>query len=264
MPLSMEALADDLAGETAELRAVLEALTAADWSRPTPAQGWCIGDQVSHLAYFDDVAVQAVTDPDGFLAELARMNGEGGVNPDAIAARYRDTPGEELLAWLDRARSRLLAVYSSLDPSLRVPWFGPSMSAASSLTARLMETWAHGQDIVDALGVDREPSDRLRHVAHLGVQARAFSYTANGRPAPDLPVRVELTAPSGATWSWGPHDAADRVSGSALDFCLIVTQRRHLEDTALVITGRAAGEWMAIAQAFAGPPGAGRTRRQFR
>lgn len=264
MGLSMDALADDLAAETAELRTTLGAMTAADWRRPTPARGWCIGDQVSHLAYFDDVAVQAATDSDGFLADLARLNADGGVNPDAIATRYRDMSGEELLGWFDQARSGLLAVYSSLEPSTRVPWFGPSMSAASSLTARLMETWAHGQDIVDALGGDREPTDRLRHVAHLGVRARAFSYTANGRQAPDLPVRVELTAPSGAMWSWGPHDAADRVSGPALDFCLVVTQRRHLEDTALAITGHAAGEWMAIAQAFAGPPGTGRKRGQFR
>ncbi|MCI4676491.1 TIGR03084 family metal-binding protein [Candidatus Mycolicibacterium alkanivorans] len=264
MPLSMDALADDLAAETAELRATLGAMTPADWRRPTPARGWCIGDQVSHLAYFDDAAVQATTDPDGFLAELARWNAEGGVNPDTICARFRDLPGEALLAWFDEARTRLLTSFRRIDPAARVPWFGPSMSAASSLTARLMETWAHGQDIVDTLGLDRKPTDRLRHVAHLGVRARAFSYTANGRQALDLPVRVELTAPSGATWSWGPHDAADRVSGPALDFCLVVTQRRHPEDAALAITGRAAGEWMAIAQAFAGPPGAGRQRGQFR
>jgi uncharacterized protein (TIGR03084 family) len=260
----MNALADDLAAETADLRDLLLPLSDADWRRSTPAEGWCIGDQVSHLAYFDDVAVQAATDADGFLAELARLNADGGVNPDSIATRYHEMSGEELLAWLDQARSRLLAVYSSLDPSTRVPWFGPPMSAASSLTARLMETWAHGQDIADALGIGREPTHRLRHVAHLGVRARAFSYTANGRQAPDLPVRVELTAPSGAMWSWGPQDAVDRVSGPALDFCLVVTQRRHRDDTALVISGCAAGEWMAIAQAFAGPAGAGRKRGQFR
>lgn len=260
----MNALADDLAAETADLRDLLLPLSPTDWRRETPAEGWCIGDQVSHLAYFDDVAVQAATDAAGFLAELARLNADGGVNPDAIAARYHEMSGEELLAWLDRARSRLLAVYSSLDPSTRVPWFGPPMSAASSLTARLMETWAHGQDIADALGVGRGPNHRLRHVAHLGVRARAFSYTANGQQAPDRPVRVELIAPSGAMWSWGPQDAAGRVSGPALDFCLVVTQRRHRDDTDLAITGRAAGEWMAIAQAFAGPAGAGRKRGQFR
>lgn len=263
MPISMDALADDLSAETADLRTMLVALADADWRRETPAEGWRIGDQVSHLAYFDDAAVQAATDPDGFLAELARLDAAGGVNPDSIAARYHDLPGAGLLAWLDEARGRLLDVYRALDPAARVPWFGPSMSAASALTARLMETWAHGQDIADALGVDRVPSDRLRHVAHLGVHARAFSYTANGRRAPELPVRVELTAPSGVIWNWGPTDAADRVSGPALDFCWVVTQRRHRDDTALAIRGSAADEWMAIAQAFAGPPGRGRKKEQM-
>jgi uncharacterized protein (TIGR03084 family) len=132
------------------------------------------------------------------------------------------------------------------------------MSAASSLTARLMETWAHTQDIADALGVTREPTSRLRHVAHIGVGARAFSYAARGQVMPATPVRVELTAPDGTAWTWGPADAQDRVSGTALDFCLLVTQRRHRDDLALAVAGPAAQQWMAIAQAFAGPPGPGR------
>jgi uncharacterized protein (TIGR03084 family) len=137
------------------------------------------------------------------------------------------------------------------------------MSAASSLTARFMETWAHTQDIADALGVTREPTDRLRHVAHIGVGARAFSYLAHGLPPSDDPVLVTLTAPSGAVWTWGPTDAVDRVTGSALDFCLLVTQRRHRDDLDLEVEGPAALQWMKIAQAFAGPPGAGRSPGQF-
>jgi uncharacterized protein (TIGR03084 family) len=139
-----------------------------------------------------------------------------------------------------------------------VPWFGPAMSAASSLTARLMETWAHTQDIADTLGVAREPTARLRHVAHIGVGARAFSYAVHGKPAPSAPVRVELVGPSGATWAWGPEQAGDRITGPALDFCLLVTQRRHRDDVDLSIEGPAATEWMAIAQAFAGTAGSGR------
>ena len=138
------------------------------------------------------------------------------------------------------------------------------MSAASSLTARLMETWAHGQDIADALGTRREPTDRLRHVAHLGVAARPVSFAANGRARPGQPVRVELISPGRDMWLWGPPEAPDRVTGSALDFCLAVTRRRHLDDTSLLISGPVATEWMAIAQAFAGPPGPGRRPGQFR
>ena len=132
------------------------------------------------------------------------------------------------------------------------------MSAASSLTARIMETWAHTQDIADALGVTREPTDRLRHVAHIGVGARAFSYAVHGE-TPAAEIRIELTGPDGTPWTWGPADAEDRVTGPALDFCLLVTQRRHRDDLALVIEGPAAAEWMSIAQAFAGAAGTGRS-----
>jgi uncharacterized protein (TIGR03084 family) len=148
----------------------------------------------------------------------------------------------------------MLAVFAPLGAKDRIPWFGPSMSALSFATARLMETWSHGQDIATALGVTIAPTDRLRHVAHIGVTTRGWSYANRGRTAPEVPVRVELDAPSGAVWTWGPDDAVDRVSGSALDFCLVVTQRLPVESTALRAEGPAATEWMSIAQAFAGPP----------
>jgi uncharacterized protein (TIGR03084 family) len=258
MPVSMDALADDLAAETAALRALLVPLDEDGWRQPTPAAGWSVGDQVSHLAHFDDVAVQSATDPDAFRADLERTIAAGGISPDAIASQHRGKAGAELLAWFDAARTHLISAFRPLDPSLRVPWFGPAMSAASSLTARIMETWAHGQDVADTVGAAREPTDRLRHVAHIGIGARAYSYAVNGRELPTAPIRVELDAPSGERWVWGPEGADDRVSGPALDFCLAVTQRRHRDDTALVITGPIATGWMAIAQAFAGEAGTGR------
>jgi uncharacterized protein (TIGR03084 family) len=260
MPADLGALTDDLADETAALRQILGPLTDADWQRPTPAPGWTISDQVSHLAYFDQAAISAATDPDGFAADIRR---NGPPDPDAIARRYRELSVADLSDWFARSRAELLSVFAGLDPALRVPWFGPSMSAASALTARIMETWAHGQDIADTVGVRRTPTHRLRHVAHIGVSARAFSYAANGLPARADPVRVELTAPSGELWSWGPADAADRVTGPALDFCLLVTRRRHPDDTAVRATGPAASQWLTIAQAFAGPPGRGRVPGQF-
>jgi uncharacterized protein (TIGR03084 family) len=130
-------------------------------------------------------------------------------------------------------------------------------------TARLMETWAHGQDIWDAFGRDRAPSQRLRHVAHIGVRARDFAYLANDLPVPAESFRVELRAPDGQRWAWGPTDAAQRVTGSAVGFCLLVTQRRHLDDTDVVAEGEQAIQWLGIAQAFAGPPGRGRKAGQF-
>ena len=264
MPVDMYALAGDLAAETAVTRDLVADLSEDGWRTPTPAAGWTIADQIGHLAYFDEMAVKSAVRPEEFAAELAAMQAPGAaIDPDALAARYRDRSGAQILAWFDAARAMLLGTFAGLDPGLRVPWFGPAMSAASSLTARFMETWAHTQDIADALGVTREPTDRLRHVAHIGVGARAFSYAAHGLPAPDVPVFVALTAPSGATWTWGPADAANRVSGPALDFCLLVTQRRHRDDLDLAVEGQAARQWIAIAQAFAGPPGGGRHPGQF-
>jgi len=260
----MYALAGDLAAETAVTRDLVADLSEDGWRTPTPAVGWTIADQIGHLAYFDEMAVKSAVRPEEFAAERAAMQAPGAaIDPDALAARYRDRSGAQVLAWFDASRAMLLGTFAGLDPGLRVPWFGPAMSAASSLTARFMETWAHTQDIADALGVTREPTDRLRHVAHIGVGARAFSYAAHGLPAPDVPVFVALTAPSGATWTWGPADAADRVGGPALDFCLLVTQRRHRDDLALAVEGQAARQWIAIAQAFAGPPGGGRHPGQF-
>src|SRR3546814_304821 len=118
-----------------------------------------------------------------------------------------------------------------------MPWFGPPMSPTSMATARFMETWAHALDVYDALGIEPEVTDRIRHVAHLGVRTRGYSFVNNGLEAPAEEVRVELTAPSGEQWTWGPEDAPQRVSGSAYDFCKLVTQRVHRADTDLVATG---------------------------
>jgi len=258
----MAALAADVAAETAVTRGLVAGLLENGWRTPTPAPGWDIADQIGHLAYFDQVAVRAAVDPEEFRAEFAAMQATG-IDPDAVAARYRDRNGAQTLAWFDEARADLLATFAAIDPGARLPWFGPAMSAASALTARLMETWAHTQDIADALGVTREPTDRLRHVAHIGVGAQAFSFIVNGKPPPAAPVHVALTAPSGAVWTWGPAHATDRIFGPALDFCLLVTQRRHRADLALTAEGPTASEWMTIAQAFAGPPGPGRRPRKM-
>jgi len=258
MPADLAGLLADLAAETADLDAMLAPVPAAAWRTPTPAAGWTIADQVSHLAFFDEAATRSATDPAGFRADSAALTALGDHFPDQVAARFRELPGTDLLAWFRRARAEYLATFGAIDPGARLPWYGPDMSPASSVTARLMETWAHGLDIADALGVTRAPTARLRHIAHLGVRTMGFSFALRGLPAPDRPVRVDLSAPDGTTWTWGPPEAADRVTGPALDFCLLVTQRRHRADTAVRATGPVAGQWLDVAQAFAGPPGPGR------
>jgi uncharacterized protein (TIGR03084 family) len=231
-------------------------LDEAGWARSTPAEGWAVGDQVSHLAFFDDAAVSAMTDPDAF-AVLVDSALAGGDPMQEHLRRGRAMTGIELLRWWRTSRHVMVSAARDLPDGTRVPWFGPPMGLLSFVSARLMETWAHGQDVADALDRRRVPTSRLRHIAHLGVRTRAFSYVVRGREAPSTPVRVALTGPAGDEWVWGDADG-DSVRGAALDFCLVVTQRRHLTDTGLVVEGDAATEWMSIAQAFAGPPGPGR------
>jgi uncharacterized protein (TIGR03084 family) len=258
----MSELCGDLAAETADLTGLLAGqlpgLDASGWRTPTPAPGWTVADQVSHLAFFDDAAVTAATDPERFTAELATPFLNGQLSTDGIAESHRDETGAELLAWFGGSRARLIDVFGRLDPATRLPWFGPPMSAASAVTARIMETWAHGQDIADGLGVIRVPSSRLRHVAHLAVRALPYSYLVRQLEVPPEPVRVELVLPDGEPVAWGPADAANRVTGPALDFCLLTTRRRHRDDTAVTAHGPVAQSWLDIAQAFAGPPGEGR------
>jgi uncharacterized protein (TIGR03084 family) len=254
-------ICDDLLAEHDDLDAIVASLTEARWSSPTPAAGWSVRDQVSHLWFFDQRALLAITDADGFQRDMEWLFSNGGT--DASVAPGRATTGAELLAAWRTDRSRLLEVARTLDPSARIPWYGPAMAARSFITARLMETWAHGQDVADALGVSRRPTARLKHVAHIGVRARPFSYAINSLPLPDAPVYVALRGPDGDLWEWG-EPGPDAVGGDALDFCLVVTQRRHIADTALAVRGELAAEWLGIAQAFAGEPGGGRTPGQFR
>jgi uncharacterized protein (TIGR03084 family) len=258
MAVDLVALTGDLAAESAELYEVMSVLAEPDWARETPAAGWTVRDQAAHLAYFDDAAVLSATDPRRFRTEADALLALRGDFGERVAQRFRDQSGVEAFAWFQRARRQYLDVFSGLDAATPLPWYGPGMSAASSVTARLMETWAHGQDVVDTFGLVRRPTARLRHVAHLGVRTFGWSFRVHDRPVPDVPVRVELTGPDGEVWTWGPGDATDRVTGPAEDFCLVVTQRRHRNDTRLTATGAVASEWLDLAQAYAGPPGAGR------
>ena len=193
MPVDIGVLADDLARETASLVTLLDALTEADWARASPAPGWSVSDQVTHLAYFDDMAVLAAVD----RAEFERRRDEGPPDADRITERvakqFRGMEPTALHEWFLRARAELDAVYRALDPSARLPWYGPDMSAAAALTARIMETWAHGTDIADAVGRPWPVTAALRQVAHLCVRALPNSFRAQGRPDPGVEVRVELT-----------------------------------------------------------------------
>lgn len=261
MAVDLGALAGDLGAETDALLLVLVPLDEAGWTTPTPSPGWRVQEQVAHLAYFDEQAALAATDADAFARELDLALADPDGLTGRITTRARSMTGAEVLAWFRTARAGMVSTFLGLDPSARVPWYGPPMSVASSLTARIMETWAHGQDVYDALGIEHPVTGAVRQVCHLGNRTFGFAYVNRGLEAPTTPVRVELTAPDGEVWSWGPEDAADRVRGTALDFALVVTRRVRVADTALVVEGPVATEWMGIAQAFAGPPGEDPTPR---
>ena len=250
----LSSLLRDLEAEHAALDARVADLSEEQWRTPTPAAGWDIADCVSHLHYFDGTAILALTDEQAFSQHCTVLL-EGGVQDADVAFGRANDAGELLSDWR-RGRAALLTAIDKADPSTRVPWYGPPMSLTSFTSARLMETWAHGQDIADALGLDPVTSDRLRHVCHLGVQARPYAYLVHGIDDPEVPVRVELTGPGAG--EWGPQDAPDRITGTAVDFALLVTQRRHLDDLSLVIEGDTAKQWASIAQAYAGPAGSGR------
>ncbi len=251
----------DLDTEGALLEAAVAPLDEDGWRRPTPAPGWDVATQVAHLAWTDEVACLAATDRAGWDALVleAIADPEGLVDKAALSGGA--VPPQELLTRWRRARARLAETLRGYPDDEKMPWFGPPMSATSMATARFMETWAHSLDVYDALGVAPEPTDRIRHVAHLGVRTRRFAYGVNGLTAPAEEPRVELVAPSGELWAWGPEDAEQRVTGSAYDFCRLVTQRVHRADTDLRADGADADQWLDIAQCFAGPSGSGRAAR---
>lgn len=253
----------DLAEEQRDLDGVVSGLSESDWRLPTPAPGWDVRDQIGHLTYFDRQAVLAVADPEGFASVRDAANADPAGFDAAHLEMARASTIDTVVEDWRRTRGDLLDVAAQLNPRDRIAWYGPDMSALTFVSARLMETWAHGQDVVDALGIGRPPTRRLRHVCELGIRTRQWSYEVRRMAPPETAARVELLAPGGGTWVIGADIADDLVRGSALDFCLVVTQRRNLADTDLVATGPRAVEWLALSQVFAGAPGAGRRAGEF-
>jgi uncharacterized protein (TIGR03084 family) len=258
----LNAIRTDLEAEQQSLDDMVSGLPDDEWAMPTPAPGWSILDQISHLAFFDEQARIAITDSEAFAKSLGHIAADIGGFMARSIERGRSLGPAGVVMWWRTERAGAAAAFQDLVPGNRISWYGPPMSPASFISARIMETWAHGQDCADALGVEREATPRLRNVAHVGVLARNYAYEVHGKSAPAEPVRVELDAPNGAKWTWN-ESAKDCVRGDAYDFCLVVTQRRHPDDTGLIIEGEPAREWMSIAQAFAGPPGEGRRPGQF-
>lgn len=223
----------------------------------TQFRGWTVDDVLSHLHFWNVGADLAVQDGAAFAAFYARI-GEAVDNKRPLPPIERDYfGGLRGRALLDAWREQVLAMADRIvqvDPRQRVQWAGPPMSVRSSISARLMETWAHGQAIYDLLGVERIDTDRIRSIAVLGVNTFGWSFANRRLEVPVPPPRVTLTAPSGAVWSWNDENGDGSIEGRATEFCQVVSQVRNVADVSLRVVGETAHRWMEIAQCFAGPP----------
>lgn len=260
----------DLAAEGQALEALVAPLDEAGWRTAVPAEGWDVATTIAHLLWTDESSLKAIEGTLGDktawdeLVMQAFADPTGFVDTAALGLAGELT-GAEMLARWQASRKDLDGALRDVPDGQKLMWFGPPMSAASMATARLMETWAHSLDVAAGLGVAVEPTDRIKHVASIGFRTRNFAFSQNGLEAPAEPFRVTLTAPSGAVWTFGPEDpdwAGQSVTGSAYDFCQLVTQRIHRDDTDLVATGADADKWLDIAQCFAGPTGGGRPPKE--
>ena len=259
-----DAVLPDLAAEGDELDQLVSSIEPDRWQAATPSPGWTIAYQIGHLATSDRFTALAVLDPEAFAVRLSGLAGDLNEINDAVAADAAVLPPEDLLTEWRAARAEAIAALSSVPVTERVQWIVTPMSPASLASTRLMELVGHGQDIRDALGVTWVPTDRILHVARLGARTRNFAYRIRGLEPPPQDFRIELMAPSGELWEFGPPEAPQRVTGSAADFCLLITRRRHHADLDLRAVGDDAEQWLEFAQAYAGPPSAGRAPGQFR
>jgi uncharacterized protein (TIGR03084 family) len=258
----IDEVVNDLATEQEELDGLLTELSLEQWDLVTPAAPWTIRDTISHVAFFDERQTQAIVDPEGFANEISqRMAGGTDQYMDIALQRGRSMSPDAVLAWWREARAAEIAAFRPLDPQARLPWFGPPMRTTSAAAARLMETWAHGQDIYDTIGRTRVPTIRLFHIAELGVKTFSWSFANRGLEVPEVRVMVSLRSPDGTERHWN-EESAESITGPVEDFCLVVAQRRHYLDTDLAIEGETARRWMEVAQVFAGPPGPGRAPTQ--
>jgi len=243
-------LLDDLAAEQHELLDLVRGISPDDWLRPTPARGWDVRDTISHLADTDEMAIATATGAPGSLnaRSEASASGEDVTFHGVLHGRRRS--GRAVSEWFEQSTTALHEMFLGLDPGVRVPW-GIGMRAASLVTARMMETWAHGLDVHAALAADTCDTDRLGHIAWLATRALPYAYTVAGREPPGDPLRVELTLPSGAAWSTGPADAVNRITGSASEYCRVFVHRLPLSATStLRAEGPAAADALRVARAY--------------
>ena len=246
--------AEDFRAESAALAKLLDNVPEEEFSKSTLFKSWTISAVLQHLYFWNEMAGFQLTD-ENKLSELLKkvMSHDEGMR-GFENAYLEGLSGRKLLEAWSAGFQRTADLFAQADPKQRLKWAGPDMSARSSITARLMETWAHGQEIYDALGVVRENTDRIQNIVVLGVNTFGWTFLNRGEPVPEPMPHLALTAPSGAVWTYGEPSRDERIEGLAEEFCQVVTQVRNVADTSLRVTGPHATAWMSKAQCFAGPP----------
>lgn len=254
----------DFLEECRALHALLEGRPDADFRKVTQFKGWTVNDVLGHLHFWNWMAELQIADEKRLETQLTAVARQG--MRELERAHADSAEGLALLTVWWMQAERTAALFEKAEPKARLKWAGPSMSARSSITARLMETWAHGQEICDVLGAERADADRIKNIAVLGVNTYGWTYHVRGQEPPGAPPFVKLTSPSGEVWIFGEDSGADRIEGNATEFCQVVTQTRNVLDTALRVEGSVAEDWMSKAQCFAGgrndPPAPGTRFRQ--
>ncbi|MDN3292814.1 TIGR03084 family metal-binding protein [Streptomyces ficellus] len=252
----------DLVEEGNALDSLLADVDEAEWARPTPAEGWSVRHQIAHLTMVFGLAEKAAADPAGFDELVAGIGNFGEAVENGLKP-YLPLDGKRLMdAWRTQ-RAATDRALRGVPPGQLVPWLVRPIPAGVLAAAGMMEMFAHGQDVADALQVTHRHTDRIRHVAEFAALTWEFGYQSHGLPEPRKGFRFELTAPSGEVWTLGALDAEQRITGPAVDFCLLATRRRHRDDLALTASGPDADQWLDIAQAYRGPAGPGRKPGQF-
>lgn len=235
----MDEILAALAAQHAQLASLLDPLDEDGFRLPTPScEGWRIHDVVLHLAQTDELAIRSARgDLSPGLAEMFRGGGGTASNVDEAAGAMvdaeRGTTGAEVRERWHTSADDLRRVLAATDPSTRVQWVAGDMAARTLATTRLSECWIHTDDVAEALGVELEPTDRLRHIARLAWRTVPYAFARSGRDAPG-PVAFELVGPHGDRWDFEPRDPAVTViRGDAFDLCRVAAQRVKPADTAL-------------------------------
>jgi uncharacterized protein (TIGR03084 family) len=247
----------DLRDEVDDFHGFLQTLAPEDWERETGFMQWTPWDVVAHLHFFDHMSMIALEGEEVFAPErkaLFKAVAQGRKNKEMARERFGDLDAKALLMQWRATAHELAEALGKSEPKRRLPWYGPDMGVQMFTTARYMETWAHAQEVYDLVGAERVYTDRIKHIATIGVKTFGWTFVNRKQEPPGPPPYVRLTAPSGKTWEWNEPSEADFVRGSASDFCHVVTQNRNVEDTPLEVVGPVASAWMAIAQCFAGGP----------